>query len=474
MHNSGYTNGSNWGETYTIDAWGNLTNRGPVSGKNNYEPLSTSALANNQLTGFGYDAAGNMTSNASATYTYDAENRLTTAAGVTYTYDGDGNRVEKSDGTLYWGAADTGSLAETNLSGALLEEYIYFNGQRVARREPSGDVRYYFSDHLHTADVIAYTTGSIKEESDYYPYGGEIPVSGSDTNHYKFDAKERDVESGLDNFAARYDSSALGRFMSPDDLGGHPEDPQSLNKYTYTRNNPTNLIDPTGMTFEESCKKESNTCRDNGHGQLVKFEISEDKFGQVQFAPAHIDSDQGGNLTDQNGNKFSANVTGAGVSFTQAGSSESSTGLFVNGSGSTTIQGSGALSGFSFNFTYSNPASGVTAGGTFTFNGTAEQAENTLQGAGFNHYWEDESDFLHPSTYHYAAVDFRSAGDAGTGALSGHFTVHEPRVIVHGAVIPQTYVVPTEGTLHLGEHNPYQSWDAFKSHTEEVLRYLGF
>ncbi|MFZ1131331.1 MAG: hypothetical protein WAN38_11205 [Terriglobales bacterium] len=61
-----------------IDAWGNLINRSGVIGKTNTEGLSTSAGTNNQLSGFGYDVAGNMTSNPAvgAAYVYDAENRL--------------------------------------------------------------------------------------------------------------------------------------------------------------------------------------------------------------------------------------------------------------------------------------------------------------------------------------------------------------------------------------------------------------
>lgn len=47
-------------------AWGNLTNRNGHAGKTNYEPLNAPAALNNQLTGFGYDAAGNMTSSGQA------------------------------------------------------------------------------------------------------------------------------------------------------------------------------------------------------------------------------------------------------------------------------------------------------------------------------------------------------------------------------------------------------------------------
>ena len=55
---------------------------------------------------------------------------------------------------------------------------------------------------------------------------------------YKFTGKERDSESGLDNFGPRYFGSSMGRFMSPDPLAGHTEDPQTLNRYVYVRDNP--------------------------------------------------------------------------------------------------------------------------------------------------------------------------------------------------------------------------------------------
>ena len=46
--------------------------------------------------------------------------------------------------------------------------------------------------------------------------------AGADTNHYKFTGKERDAESGLDDFDARHYASSLGRFMQPDEFGGGP------------------------------------------------------------------------------------------------------------------------------------------------------------------------------------------------------------------------------------------------------------
>jgi len=69
-------------------------------------------------------------------------------------------------------------------------------------------------------------------------------------NIYKFTGKERDTESGLDNFGARFDASSFGRFISPDEtlVDQQTADPQSWNLYAYARNNPTDYTDEDGRT----------------------------------------------------------------------------------------------------------------------------------------------------------------------------------------------------------------------------------
>ena len=263
-----YTSGSNWGETLTIDAWGNLTNKSAVTGKTNTEPLNVApSSVKNQVNGFCNDSAGNLVLNTGCptgtftpTYSYDSENRLISTGGTTYTYDGDGRRVKKSNGMLYWAGGSGDALVETDLSGNVTAEYVFFNGKRVTRiDQPSGSIEYYYSDHLGSADVITNASGTITKESDYYPYGGEIPVITGDSNRYKFTGKERDSESGLDNFGARYDSSSLGRFMTPD-WAARPTavpyavfgDPQSLNLYGYVRNDPVSRADTDGHQGAEA------------------------------------------------------------------------------------------------------------------------------------------------------------------------------------------------------------------------------
>ena len=141
------------------------------------------------------------------------------------------------------------------MSGNLTEEYIFFNGQRIAMRNASTHVVSYFVlDHLGSTSVLADAAGNIINDSDYTPYGGEMPfATGNPALHYKFTGKERDAESGNDYFGARYYASSMGRWMSPDwSAKEEPvpyaklDDPQSLNLYAYVRNNPLSRVDKDG------------------------------------------------------------------------------------------------------------------------------------------------------------------------------------------------------------------------------------
>jgi hypothetical protein len=129
-----------WGNSYGYDAWGNLLQKNVT--KCGAEGLTVIADAHNWIhasgTDYQYDAAGNMTYDATEalSYTFDQENRLTGAAGYTYTYDGDGNRVKKSNnstGTLYWHMTP-GIVGESDLSGNLTDEYVFFE-RRTGRAQ---------------------------------------------------------------------------------------------------------------------------------------------------------------------------------------------------------------------------------------------------------------------------------------------------------------------------------------------------
>ena len=92
-------------------------------------------------------------------------------------------------------------------------------------------------------------TTPFDEDLDYYPYGGIVATSTDAVpQHFKFTGKERDSESGLDNFGFRHNASSLGRFMmaDPSRLSVFFNNPQSWNRYSYVYNSPLRLTDNNG------------------------------------------------------------------------------------------------------------------------------------------------------------------------------------------------------------------------------------
>jgi RHS repeat-associated protein len=127
---------------------------------------------------------------------------------------------------------------------------------------------YLMNDTLGSTRLVLDETGTVKERIDYLPFGEEIatPIGGRaapytafayptnpDIEAQKFTGKERDAETGLDFFGARYFSGPQGRFSSVDPVIVTPartEDPQRFNLYSYARNNPFSFIDPDGEDIE--------------------------------------------------------------------------------------------------------------------------------------------------------------------------------------------------------------------------------
>jgi RHS repeat-associated protein len=245
------------GLQWTIDAWGNRTIQAATGGTCDAfnQPVGTN---NNQFSNssYQYDAAGNMLKDGVHTYAYDAENRISAVDGgstASYTYDAQGGRAAKTVGSAL-------TYYVRDLAGHVMSEYIcqtcwnvgyvYLNGGLTAIYELN-TTYFVHGDHLGSTRLMtAYPTPSVAECDDYYPFGELISCGSTGDTTHKFTGKERDTESNLDNFEARYRSSTLGRFMSPDPSGlalADPTDPQQLNLYSYVRNNPLALIDPDGL-----------------------------------------------------------------------------------------------------------------------------------------------------------------------------------------------------------------------------------
>ena len=121
-------------------------------------------------------------------------------------------------------------------------------------------VQWLIPDHLGTPRIILDQAGSFANvrRHDYLPFGEEL-IAGmggrtvaqgyaGDGVRQQFTSKERDTETGLDYFCARYYANIQGRFTSADEpfADQSADNPQSWNLYSYVRNNPLIFIDPTG------------------------------------------------------------------------------------------------------------------------------------------------------------------------------------------------------------------------------------
>lgn len=129
----------------------------------------------------------------------------------------------------------------------------------------SSRIRYYHADHLGSQTVVTDETGSLVEESAFYPFG-QLRNHFSSTAYsvpYAFGGKENDDESNLDYFEARYLAADIGRFITVDPQE-HNYSPQELNGYSYVENQPVLIADPSG---KKGTKRTSATAFGQDHSQ---------------------------------------------------------------------------------------------------------------------------------------------------------------------------------------------------------------
>ncbi len=112
--------------------------------------------------------------------------------------------------------------------------------------------------------------------------GGRTPQQGygaGDGVRQKFTLKERDNETGLDYFGARYFASTQGRFSSADPFlaSARPPMPQSWNRYSYVLNNPLKLIDPNGLEDDDPQKKKDEQPQQQPSPQPTVVDLRKDK-----------------------------------------------------------------------------------------------------------------------------------------------------------------------------------------------------
>jgi RHS repeat-associated protein len=131
-------------------------------------------------------------------------------------------------------------------------------GWPVAADAQTEVVEYYHVDAIGSVRAVTDVHGNVVRRHDYYPFGVEYAPPAPTPDPLRFTGKERDVETGLDYFGARYYASRAGRFTTVDPQMGTELallDPQRWNRYSYVGNRPTRLVDPDGRGWASTLFK---------------------------------------------------------------------------------------------------------------------------------------------------------------------------------------------------------------------------
>jgi RHS repeat-associated protein len=248
------TQGATATENYTYDPVGNRLSDLATSGWSNN---TSNELTSRPGLSYTFDYNGNTTSKTDSTgttnYTWDFENRLTqvtlpgSGGTVAFKYDPFGRRIYKfsSAGTSIYAYDDDNPIEETNTSGTVVARYA----QTESMDDPlamlrSATTSYYEQDGLGTVTSLSNAAGALAQTYTLDSFGKTTASSGSLVNPFQFTGRELDSETALYYMRARYFDPATGRFLSEDPSGFN----DGVNFYRYVRNNPTNNVDPTGLT----------------------------------------------------------------------------------------------------------------------------------------------------------------------------------------------------------------------------------
>jgi RHS repeat-associated protein len=237
-------------ETYAYDGVGNRTSSHRAVSYG-YQAANKQVSAGGSS--FAYDNNGNLTSKTdgagTTSFTWDYENRLVGAAlpsgaSVTYKYDALGRRTERRrEGTGQWTqfTYEGADVVRDRSSDDSTVEYLNGPGVNNKLRQAGATGTFYFSgDHLNSMGTLTDALGNVVEQSSYDSFGDG---AGSTKTRYGFTGRERDPESGLYHYRARWYDPQQGRFLGEDPIrfdGG-------VNFYTYVGNDPVGKVDPEGL-----------------------------------------------------------------------------------------------------------------------------------------------------------------------------------------------------------------------------------
>jgi RHS repeat-associated protein len=162
-------------------------------------------------------------------------------------------KVEAGQTTMYQYDPDGRLMAETLATGAKIRDYIYLGNKLVAvsgcvegvTSSTCDGLQWYHTDALGSVLARTDANGVVVAHLDYQPWGEQWQPAGVQGDR-QYNGRVYDSGTGFHDYGARMYWPQVGRFISPDPAGIHPENPQSWNRYAYVWNNPYKYVDPSG------------------------------------------------------------------------------------------------------------------------------------------------------------------------------------------------------------------------------------
>ena len=213
-----------------------------------------------------YDANGNQTagystiagSSKAITETYNSLNQTNTilpsgGSAVNFSYTDAGSSQRTAVGsTTYNNAAPGGSTTNqvvTQTTSGATTNYLYDPSGNLIGEHIGTTSYYYLHDITGSIVGVVGTTGTIANRYEYDPYGNIVSSYTTIANPWLYAGGYSDTTTGLLKYGTRYYNPTNGRWTQQDNSSGNPNNPQTLDRYTYAGDNPTNFTDPTGMSF---------------------------------------------------------------------------------------------------------------------------------------------------------------------------------------------------------------------------------
>jgi len=338
---------ANLAAKWSYDIYGNRVSQTGTSlpGTSGYSGSLTQAnfsysTPTNRIDGYCYDAVGNVldTGGCPGTGTphqfdYDSEGRLVYAGGVYYVYDALGNRIQRLDNNLnayqdYLIGLDGSQIAVISGVGTpsptLNRLNIYVGGQVLASQMSDGQLYYNYGDWTGTVRYQTDPSGAVTETCSGLPFGDSITCTGTPTEPtaLHFLGLEHDAESGLEFLGARHYAATIGRWIRPDPAGMAAADlsnPQSLNLYAYSLNDPITLSDPSGLDPSICGGSEDGSGGEcNGHegeylDNIEEMQTGIDPLACFRSPGCGTSGSGGGGFWNALGNFFSGFQPGSGL-----------------------------------------------------------------------------------------------------------------------------------------------------------------